>query len=127
MPQRHQLVKRQPVAVACMSRMGPSTTPNPPGLTPILNWSNLTQADQVMIYEDGSPIASGRVDMVASDAACCGFKQTAPTCAVSTCAATSRCTNVPPRNVPHPHRKCSFVKNEGRLFPTERNLENDHA
>lgn len=59
--------KAPPDDLTRLSCLRPSATPNPRGLTPILAWSSLTHADQIVVYEDGSPIASGRVDMVGSD------------------------------------------------------------
>lgn len=62
--------QQQPVkghVVACMSWKESSKTSNLPGLIPVLVWSSLIHADQVVIFDNGSPIDSGRVDIVASD------------------------------------------------------------
>jgi hypothetical protein len=67
MLQRHQLGKGRPEDLAYRSWMGRSATPGPRRLTPILNWSGLIQADQVVVYGHGTLIASGRVDMAARD------------------------------------------------------------
>lgn len=41
--------------------------PDPPGSAPILDWSSLSHADSVDIYESGVLTASGRIDVLSSD------------------------------------------------------------
>lgn len=80
MRQRQQLRKERPGKLAYGPWMGRSARPGPQGLTPILNWSGLAPADHVVIYEHGTPVASGRVDMAAGDGSVLWLQADGPDC-----------------------------------------------